>query len=57
MDTSLKKLIEASIEAENIYERLKNTSSISEISDIIEKLDEATMKIVLKKFIYGREAD
>ncbi len=47
-------MIRDSIKAEEIFNLLKTTQSITEVADIIDSLDEKMAKLVLKKFVYSR---
>lgn len=50
----LRKMIEKSNEAEDLYEKLRETESMCDVDDIVESMDEDTAKMVLKKFVYSR---
>lgn len=50
----IQKMIEESLKAEKIYQRLKLIESFSEVADIIDPLDEDMAKLVLRKFVYSR---
>jgi hypothetical protein len=40
--------------ANDYYKKLKETQSMSEVSDLVEEMSEEVAKLVLKKFVYGR---
>mgnify|MGYP000850941936 CR=1 FL=1 len=44
----IQKMIEDSIKAEEVYQKLKSTESISDVADTIDSLDENMAKLVLK---------
>lgn len=50
----IKKIIEESSKAEEIYQKLKSAKSMSNVADIVDTLDENMTKLVLKKFVYSR---
>lgn len=50
--TNVEKMVEESLEADEVYAQLNATNSMIEVAEIIESLDEKMAKIVLKKFVY-----
>lgn len=51
---NMEKIYEELSKANDLFKFLRETSSMSEIHDIIESMDENVAKLVLKKFIYSR---
>ena len=52
---NVQEMIDASIKAEEIYQSLKTTDSMVEVSDTIDSMSESMAKLVLKKFVYSKE--
>jgi hypothetical protein len=50
----MEKMFEEQNKANDLFIKLKETQSMSEVSDIVESMDENMAKLVLKKFIYSR---
>lgn len=50
----IEKMYQEQEKANDLFETLKNTQSMSDISDIVESMNENMSKLVLKKFIYSR---
>jgi len=51
---TIEQIIKESGEAEDIFQVLKATQSMSDVADIVADLDENMAKLVLKKFIYSK---
>lgn len=50
----MEKMFEEQDKANDLFVKLKETQSMSEISDIVQSMDDNMAKLVLKKFIYSR---
>ena len=50
----IEKMFEKQEKANGLFRKLKETQSISEVSNMVESMDEDMAKLVLKQFIYSR---